>query len=115
MLITTQLSACLLAYSGFLRFDELIHVRVSDLLIVSDMMKIKIPRSKTDQYRQGDEILIPRSFTSRCPVAMLERYIAKTKIQLDDKEFLFRGIIHTKNGETLRPSGNLSYTTMRSF
>ena len=29
-------TACLLAYSSFLRFDELIHVRVSDLVISED-------------------------------------------------------------------------------
>ena len=106
-------SSLLASIQGFLRFDELIHVRVSDLHIASDMMKIKIPHSKMDQYRQGDEILIARSFTSRCPMAILEWYMAKAKVQLDDKEFLFRGIIHTTTGERLRPSGNLSYTTMR--
>ena len=108
-------TACLLAYSGFLRFDELIHVRVSDLVISPDMMKIKIPRSKTDQLRQGDEILVARSFTPRCPVAMLEQYMVKGQIHLDDKEFLFRGIIKTKFGGRLRPAGSLSYTTMREL
>ena len=77
-------AACLLAYSGFLRFDELIHVRGSDLTISQEMMKIRIPHSKTDQYRQGDEILIARSFSSRCPVAMLEQYMTKGKIPVDD-------------------------------
>ena len=108
-------TACLLAYSKFLRFDELIHVRVNDLTIVPDMMKLKIPRSKTDQYRQGDEILRARSFAPRCPVAMLERYMVKAKIQLEDQDFLFRGIINTTNGERLRLSGKVSYTTMREL
>lgn len=108
-------AACLLAYSGFLRFDELIHIRGSDLTISQEMMKIRIPHSKTDQYRQGDEILIARSFSSRCPVAMLEQYMTKGKIPVDDKECLFRGIINTKRGERLRTSGSLSYTTMREL
>ena len=41
-------TACMLAYSRFLCFDELIHVRASNLHIVSDMMKIKISHSKMD-------------------------------------------------------------------
>ena len=106
-------TACLLAYSGFLCFDELIHVCVNDLTIVPDMMKLKIPCSKTDQYRQGDGILIARSFTPRCPVAMLEWYMVKAKIQLEDQDFLFRWIINTTNGERLQPSGKVSYTTTR--
>ena len=103
---------CLLAYSGVLRFDELIHVRMSDVIISPKMMKVKIPRSKTDQ---GDEILIARSYTPRCPVAMLERYMEKGQIQSEDKEFLFRGITKTKFGEKLWPAGSLSYTTMREL
>ena len=111
-------AACLLAYSGFLHFSiqwfsPFIHVRASDLTISPEMMKIMILRSKMDQYRQGNEVLIARSFTCSCPVAMLEQYMAKGKIHLDEKEFLFRGIISTKNGEKSWPSGSLSYTTMR--
>ena len=104
-----------MAYSGFLCFDELIHIRACDFTTSSDMMKIKIPHSKTDQYRQGEEILIVHSSTLRCPVAMLEQYMAKAQIHLSDNEFLFRGIIKTKNGEKLRPAGRLNYTTMREL
>ena len=37
------------------------------------MAKIDIPRSKTDQFRQGSEVVISRSGTSTCPVSMVER------------------------------------------
>ena len=42
-------TACLLAFSGFLRFNELICLRPCDFEISQEMMKIKILKSKTDQ------------------------------------------------------------------
>lgn len=44
-------TACLLAFSGFLRFNELICLRPCDFEISQEMMKIKILQSKTDQLR----------------------------------------------------------------
>ena len=44
---------------------------------------------------------------------MLEWYLATTGICLDSDVFLFRGTITIKNGENLRDSGPLSYTTVR--
>ena len=78
----------LLAYGEFLHFDKSINICINDLNITPDMIKMKIPWSKTNQEY---EILMARLFTVRCPVAMLERYMAKAKIQLKDKEFLYRG------------------------
>ena len=62
----------LLAFAGFLRFDEAIHIRACDAEILEDMVKISLPRSKTDQLRQGHEVLIARTSTPTCPVAMLQ-------------------------------------------
>ena len=69
--ITTR---SLLAFAGFLSFDEVIHIRASDITICEEMMKIQIPRSKTDQLRQGSEVLIARIRADTCPVTMLEQY-----------------------------------------
>ena len=44
-------TACLLGFSGFLRFSELINLRPCDFKVSDDMMKIKILHSKTDQWR----------------------------------------------------------------
>ena len=41
-------TACLLGFAGFLRFDELIHLRACDFTVTEEMMKIKIVHSKTD-------------------------------------------------------------------
>ena len=108
-------TACLLAFAGFLRFDELIHIRCCDLTVDEKMLKIQIPRSKTDQLRKGDEVIIARSLAMTCPVRMLERYIRMANIRMDSELFLFRQITKSKKGESLRDGGAVSYTTMREL
>ena len=103
----------LLAFAGFLRFDEVIHIRASDVTIAEGMAKLQIPRSKTDQLRQGSEVLIARTGMPTCPVGMLERYMAKVGLDTTSELFLFRGITRTSGGERLRGTGPLSYTTVR--
>ena len=108
-------TACLLAFSGFLRFNELICLRPCDFKILQEMMKIKILQSKTDQLRQGDELVMARTGNLTCPVAMLERYMDRTGMSLDDQRYLFRPIQRTKKGEVLRQSGKISYSCLRDL
>ena len=78
------------------------------------MLKIHIPKSKTDQLRKGDEVVIARTSASTCPVKMLERYIHMAKIEeMDTELFLFRSVIKSKKGECLRAGGSLGYSTLR--
>jgi len=104
-------AACLLSFAGFLRFDELANVNVCDLEIGREFLKLKIPRSKNDQLRQGDEVLIARMDSETCPVAMLEAYMRKGNIQAGSEQKLFRGIV-TGKMEKLRATGGLSHTRM---
>ena len=97
-------TACLLGFAGFLRFDEMINLRPCDFIFSREMLKIQIVRSKTDQLRQGNEVLVARTNNSTCPVAMLERYMQCTSMALDDQQPLFRPIQSTKKGESLQGS-----------
>ena len=45
-------TACLLAYAGFLQFNELVSIRPCDITIQHDKLILKIPHSKTDQLRK---------------------------------------------------------------
>ena len=105
----------LLAFAGFLRFDEAIHIRACDVMVTKDMAKVSLPRSKIDQLRQGHEVLIARTNTLTCPVAMLERYMEAAEVTPTSDLYLFRGICKGKAGEKLRASGCLSYTTVREL
>ena len=44
------------------------------------MMDIKILRSKTDQLRLGDTVVVARIGTPTCPVALLESYLVQQKM-----------------------------------
>ena len=107
-------SVCLLSFVGFLRFDELANIHPCDLMIGPDHLIIQIPRSKTDQLRQGSEVAIARTFTETCPVAMLECYIRKGGIQMDSNKNLFRAIVNGKI-QKLREAGGLTYSRMREL
>ena len=106
-------TACLLGFSGFLRFSELINLRPCDFKISDEMMTIKIRHSKTDQWRQGDEVLVARTANRTCPVAMIEHYMKTTGMSWEDERFLFRPIQTTKKGQRLRESGKISYSCLR--
>ena len=59
-------------------------------------MELFIESSKTDQSRQGAVVVIARTGTNLCQVAMLERYVAMASVPPGKSDsLLFRGI--TKN------------------
>ena len=105
----------LLAFSAFLRYEELAKLRGCDIQFSAESMTVHITSSKTDQYRQGASVLVARSRTPTCPVGILERYFAKAGLSTSSKLRLFRGIVHAKAGDHLRAAGSLSYTRMREL
>ena len=105
----------LLAFAAFLRFDELARLECCDIEFSPTALTLRITSSKTDQFRQGDSVLVARTGSPTCPVAMMERYVAAGKISLSSKLRLFRGVVRTSAGEKLRPKGSLSYTRMREL
>ena len=106
-------TACLLGFSGFLRFSELICLRPCDFEVSQDMMKIRIERSKTDQLRQGDELVIVRTGNRTCPIAILEKYMERMGMCWQDQLCLFRPTQKMKLGNRLRQSGKISYNCLR--
>jgi integrase len=67
-----DLCMILISFAGFLRFDELISLVCSDINFKESYINIDIQKSKNDQYRQGEEILISEGSASVCPVRMLK-------------------------------------------
>lgn len=65
-----DLCVILIFFAGFLRFDKLSSLLWSDIAFVGDHMKVFIRKSKTDQYSEGNEVLIARVVTSACPFKM---------------------------------------------
>ena len=108
-------TAILLSFAAFLHFEELVELRPCDIIFSKEMITVKIRKSKGDQLRQGDEVLIVRIGSKTCPVAMLERYMVRTSTSRIDQRFLFRPIQRSKNGEELRSIGQISYSCLRDL
>ena len=111
------LTICLLGFVGFFRYSELAKIKECDLQFFEDHLEIFVESSKTDQYRDGAIVVIARTGTDYCPVAMLERYMCLANISVANlsDNYLFRRLISTKNGQKLRDSANLSYTRAREL
>ena len=104
------ITICLVGYAGFFRYNELAKLKESDIHIHKDHMEVFVESSKTDHYRDGAWVVIARTNSKLCPVAMMEHYMKKASIQGSDVKFLFRGLVNTKSGTKLRDTGGLSYT-----
>ena len=108
---------CLLGFAGFLRFDELSKLKDSDIFLFEDHVELFIEASKTDQFRDGARVVVARTGSRNCPVAMLERYLQMAQISVLEPSgnCLFRGLVKTKGGYRLRASGGVSYTRVREL
>lgn len=110
-----MLAVCLLAFAGFLRCEELLKLECADVEFNAQGLLLNITSSKTDQFREGASLVIARTGLSTCPVAMMERYFQLGKLCIGSHDKVFRAIVHTKSGETLRKTGELSYTRLREL
>lgn len=114
LIVVRDLAMILLAFSGFLRFNELSALKCKDLSFRSEYMRIRISKSKTDQYRKGDEVLISKGCTSACPYVMLQKYIHIAGLNLQSDNYLFRPAIRSKRSCKLTQKyKHLSYTRTR--
>ena len=109
------LAIATLAFAGFLRYDELAKLRYCDIVFNEEHMTLQIQSSKTNQLRQGSQVVIARTGSDTCPVHILQLYFRLGKIQNSSEQKLFRGISKTKHGEKLRATGGISYTRLHEL
>jgi hypothetical protein len=108
------ISACLLAYCGFLRVSQLLNIQSCDILFYQSHMSVFIQKSKTDIYRDGDRIFIARIGNKLCPVQNLENYLEWSCNPSDGDVYLFRNLTKSKDHFIFRKDSKpLSYTRMR--
>lgn len=105
---------CSLGFAGFLRFNELSNIQPNHLTFCNDFVKIFVPGSKTDVYREGNYVYIAKLEGKYCPVAILRRYIEAANLDLSSHLPLFRPLTKTKSGYSLR-NAKLSYTRCREI
>ena len=59
------------SFAGFFRFNELCNIAPNHIKFHSQYIKIFVPRSKTDVYREGNYVYISASESQYCPVSVL--------------------------------------------
>lgn len=115
LLIVRNLTMMLFSFAGFLQFDELSSLCFNDVLIRYDYLVICIKKSKTDQYRQGNEVLISKGDTPACPVSMYQRYLELVGDVDDEHFFVFRPIFRSKdNCKLIYKNKKMSYSAARN-
>jgi integrase len=68
-----------LGFAGAFRRSELVALEVADITEVTDGIRVRIRRSKTDQEGEGHEIAIPRGYRLR-PVEAVQTWLAAAEI-----------------------------------
>ena len=112
--VVRDLAMILLSFSGFLRFDELISLKCNDIVFHSDHMSISIRKSKTDQYRLGNQVVISKGESEACPYSMLQRYFKIANLNGLSESFIFRPINKSRNScKLIDKNRSLSYTRSR--
>jgi site-specific recombinase XerD len=67
----------LVGFAGAFRRSELVGLRVDDVALSKQGMRLTVRRSKTDQIGQGAEVGIPRGqFPETCPVRAVETWLS---------------------------------------
>ena len=112
------LTMCVLAFSGFLRFNDLINLKLADFLFHEDHLKITIRKSKTDVYSIGQTVILAKTDSVGCPVKTLSKYfsLAKLNFARDCDLFVFRSIVGKGRKAKLSPRNvPLSYSRSREL
>ena len=114
LLIIRDLTMILIAFAAFLRFDELISLRCNDVTFSDDHFSLCIRKSKTDQYRLGDSVVVAKGESSACPYLMLRKYFDMAHIDNSTDLYLFRPIFKSREKCSLIYKNKpLSYTRCR--
>ena len=107
---------CALGFAGFFRYNELGNIQANNIEWHEDHIKILVPRSKTDIYREGKFVFIQKMNGVYCPVGVLLKYMGAASIACDSSGFLFRPLVFHKRGSFYSlGKGALSYSRTREL
>lgn len=114
LLVLRDLTMILFGFAGFLRYDEISSLFCKDVIIHNNYLTLKIKNSKTDQYRQGNEVLISKGDSDACPYSMYLRYINCAGVISDSSDYLFKPVFRSKGvAKLIYKNKKLSYTRTR--
>lgn len=109
--IARDIAMIVFSFIGFLRYDELSRLKCNSIVFCDSYVKVHIEQSKTDQYRDGSEVLLAKIPSPACPVRALRRYVTLAGLEMSSNDFLFRAIYRSGDKVGLRTKNvKLSYT-----
>ena len=79
----------LIGFAGAFRRSELVAIRFEHISHVSNGIEVFLPKSKTDQAREGATIFIPYANGDRCPIRALMQWL---EIAVLTEGFVFRAV-----------------------
>lgn len=103
-----------LSFSAFLRSEEVLELKRSDIKFESDHISIRIAKSKNDQLREGQTVVIANTMGEISPTELLRSYLSKAGILDNSNEYIFRPIYASKKQKKLVSTNkHISYSTYR--
>ena len=107
---------CVIGFTGFLRYNELSNITTSHVQFGDDHVRIFIPASKTDVYREGNYVYIKKIGNEYCPMKILQRYLTISNAVAEPNLPIFRPLRFFRSEEKYRLYGTkLSYTRCREL
>lgn len=85
---------CVLSYAVFLWCLELVQLKRSDICFCDNYMTLFIHNSKTDCYREGNNVIISCTDEITCPVKMTRRCLTLAKMNDQSDQYLFRSVTY---------------------
>ena len=91
-----------IGFCGFLRFNEIVNIKRSDIEFNENYVTIFLEKSKTDKYKEGNTVFLAETKSKACPVKLLRQYLNAACINCDSEEFIFRGVTRMKSRDELK-------------
>ena len=107
-----------LAFAGFFRIEEVLHIKYGDITFHDTYVAIKVGRSKTDQLRKGNEVVIARSLSEVfCPVSLFKRYVLELeRFPVEPNHYVFKPLTRSKLGHKFVSKNKpISYSTVKEY
>ena len=102
----------------FFRIEEVLHIRYGDVNFHDTYVAIKVDRSKTNQLRKGNEVVIARSLSQDVsPVLIFMRYVSELeRFPVEPSHYVFKPLTRSKLGHKFVSTNKpISYSTVREY
>ena len=103
-----------LGFTGLFRVSELLKARA--VTLEKEHLEILVPRSKTDQYRQGNKVYIVKTNGPACPHSLLLRFYSLSGVHPTSEVYIIRSLSSCKAGKLTTARNNpISYSRCREI